>query len=274
MTRMRGMLPGELDSSRVGVGPLTSPPWAHDHRVGPRMLLGWTLGSDPTTHVARYGARPSILLDVTAAERWTNRDSDQTTRPMASSEAVVWLDSVRSYTLATPQPLALAWEVAELVCPVYGATIVEVVATYLHAQALDGAGEPTGAPFVTSAGSDPFALPLPHPNGGELAITWALVGVGEHSGRALAGDPAEWVPAESSIQVDPRWSDLRFAWGSDYSRQLRLVVPRSGRRVRLYAIVRPTSASWAVRVGGRLSGFAVPGGPRRAALDAVVHRWT
>ncbi len=283
----RGRSPGfELFQDLPDYGSLTSGPWrarafAHDPRVASRSAHALTCGSEPAIHSARHRT-PAIVADwAEVAAQYVTTPGDLYTRPADSSEALAWRELARVAELPDVLPRTgdgFAVQLLELEVPQWAGVVVERVATYLDVQALDDEGEPIGDRVRTAefCCSDPFPEFVHPTTGTELRFRWALLAVKAGDPPLVFGSPASHVPTSSATQILQTWDDLRFAWGSRYSTDLRLVVPAGASSIRLYAIAEETgplgASPWRVRVGGRLGVWWIGGGPRGRALAAVSER--
>lgn len=127
------------------------------------------------------------------------------------------------------------------------------VVTTLVAQALV-AGAPAGAPIDVSCFSDPFASPLPHPQGAAfgLRVRWYLIhdtGIRDQLGD-LAVVLEHEIPRGVGIGRFPdSWGDFRYAWQSRYSEGHRSDVLWDG-FLRLFVVLDAPAGAWSVRAGG------------------------
>lgn len=225
------------------------------------------MGEGAAAHAARYRQPAEVLETNEAAQTFATHTSDVLLRPSGSSEAIHWTESARVRDVQASNG-ATSLEVARLDLPLGALVVVERLATYLRAQALDDAGEPVGEPFVTGCCADPFG-PW-HPTSGErLDVRWWLVGAPRQ--RAAMDGPAHAISG-SPIQIEPSWNDLRYEWGSRYSVDLKLVVPKSIESIRLVAVPDSGASPWSIKVGGRLAAWSIAGGPKERALTEATRR--
>jgi hypothetical protein len=253
------------DSAPTTTGPFRGLAWAHDHRVGPLLPAGLFIGTDPNVHTSRWGVPAVVNDDARRSAAAVVAGGDVLMRPADSSEAIAWRE-VSDARSATVLDGTRGLEVARIDVPEQALVVVEGLATYLRATPV-GVEDPTT--FVTDCCSDPFGAPT-HPTGGEqLRVRWALLGVAssepslDGAAHGVTGIP---------IQIQPYWSDLRFAWGSRYTTGLQLLVPPACTSIRLVAIPDAQGAAWTVSVGGRLRVWWIPAGPHGRALEAATSR--
>lgn len=267
------------DAANASFGPFVASPRAGDFRLAPRLPSGATVGQSPHVHTARHRWPAQVQAHAGPAASFGAAPGDELTRPAEAAEALQYFDAVSrrpcidTGTIRDPA-IGETRQVARVDLPGWRLAVVERVATYLRAQALDTAGDPiAGSLFVTSAngGYDPFP-DLDHPITGEpLDLRWALVGV-RRDRPSFDGLPAANIAGEA-IQIQPYWTDLRWGWGQPYTLGLQLEVPSGVESIRLVATVATSSSSrWRVCVGGRLGGFWISGGPRGSALRAATSR--
>jgi hypothetical protein len=258
------------DAPATTDGPEGIAPWSHNHRVGPRLPHGWTVGQSWQVHTARHRIPAEVDDDADEAGTLVATPGDVDVRPSGSSEALAWREDVGFRELDDELDGSLAFEVARLDVPTWGVTNVERLATYLRATPLDDAGEPAGPTFVTACCVDPFG-PVHPTTDTRLRVRWSLIG-------ANSGDPSFDGPAHGvlgrTVQLATHWFDLRYAWGSRYTCGLQLLVPPDITSVRLVATPDAGGSNWSIAVGGRLVVWSIGGGPREAALTAATHRQT
>jgi hypothetical protein len=259
-----------VDAPAPTEGPDRRIPFAHDHRVGPRLPHGHTVGEDLNVHASRYRLPPSVDDEAALEASFVAEKSDVESRPTGSSESLVWRETANDRE-ATSLDGSTAIELVRVDVPEWATVCVERLATYIRATALDQSGQPTGATFVTGCCVDPFARLLHPTDQSPLVVRWSFLGV--NSDDPSFDGPAHGVMGRD-VQIEPHWSDLRFAWGSRYTTGLQLLVPAGITSVRLVASADSNGASWSLTLGGRVAAWWIGGGPRKRALAAATQRST
>lgn len=261
-------------------------PLSQDHRLDPLTPDAWK--RDPLRCPRRY----RLWRRLWGREfQWPRPDIDfaraldelnTRTAPASDAERIEWFEPVnfRGIRLgATP----LAWELARVAIEPIGTGVLERVVTYLRAQALDAAGNPVGAPFITNVLTDPASLPITHPTAGvgALNVQWHLVAVGysvkdDDFEPLVTAAPPSSIPtaAEPLYGLPLRWADLRYPWGGEYTR-FRHVVVAGPVQLRLFGIFSSASPDrWRVVAGGSLAGYWQSAGPMgHARRAAATTRW-
>jgi hypothetical protein len=266
------------------------PPLVQDPRVATRtpasQLLGYP-GYGPSGDASRLGERywgvapdmpaPDALARSLGAARQTWTD----TRPGDAVEALRWAEQVGGPpTITVDDELApeLFYEVTALRFQARSLAVLEQLATFYRAGALDEAGQPVGNLFIGSACECDILARAQHPvNQGELVVRWILLRTSAtDEGPPLAGVPEHHLPlADSDLGLPREWSDLRFAWGNRYTRDFRCVVRGDGgSTLRLFAGLRSTgrAARFRVDLRGRLAGWSQIAGPLATAFTSSRER--
>jgi hypothetical protein len=243
---------------------------------------------DPARLSLRYWGLDTTGMpraDATAQSLEAAKQSWQQTRPGDAVEALRWADAVAgpSGTIDIDNNAGELWyEVAALRFQARSLAVLEQVATYYRARALDGQGQPTGDLFVgTSCAQCDDLLARPAAGVAELAVGWKLMRTAtvEDAPRVVAA-PRHHLPAgDSDFGLPNEWTDLRFAWGGKYTRDLRCVVPGDGgSTLRLFVglqvvnVPREETQAFRVQVRGRLAGWSQVAGPLGSALAAAQAR--
>lgn len=267
-------------------------PIQQDFRVLPRLPESWKVGMGRNR--GRLFARSwgvqlrwprAKLADAMAI-------AHRETYPYDQNEHVTWVEPINVVEQITPASTVglattpLAWELVRTDVSVFGTFILEKIATYLAAQALDSAGAPVGAPFVTGITTDPFLVnPIPHPEVGVggLQFAWGLIQDQQplmHAGDTLppafaVGAVPNSIPVGYPIPgIPPLWADLRYAWGTTYTEEHHIVLGGGNSLLRLFAFLSSSSPDrWAVKPGGLLAGYWQAAGRLGAALNAASRRY-
>jgi hypothetical protein len=243
---------------------------------------------------ASYGVGPPAIAIAAAALLADVRCSQVENNPDSDNEVVQWQDSLHRVAVQLdPQPSALAWEIARMVCVLKGAGIIERINTWARITAIDpGTGAdiwttelraPSDS-FVNFGGagqqsSAPFPFPLEHPvtPGNFLTIRWSLrvqpvSSIDYQAIPFLAAASAEGIPLGDRYRHLPGdWDDMRYVWGSRFSEGHQFVFGGFS-LVRLFATVNADSEHWRIQVAGRLVGFTQNSGHKGAVLANVTRR--
>lgn len=216
-----------------------------------------------------YGQSPKVeplrLLPSNAAQ--------PSNFPASDFEKIEWHHSQRTQIIE-PDVVPLSWLLAQVLVSEVSIGVLERVACYLYADALDENGIAV-ASFLCD-GTDPtIEPPLSHPNPAidPLVFRWSLRDLGynrETSQTALTAIP----PTLTGQTLRPEWVDGQFGWNSHANRMQMGIA--QGTRVALWITcsggVHDDAPGWRVRASGQLSGFIQNVGPRGAAEKTMIVR--
>ena len=251
------------------------------------LLAEWRLGALETgDHVLGAFETPEAWRIGWADKRHGNvtqgfqDKANKDTYPFADPERIRWQDSTTCVRVLPANIVltGIAVELARIPIAKNSVGIPETVGTWFDIDALDVQGVAIFSFSTWPPGASACQLPLTHPDPNvenPLTLRWRLVAdqQGYQARETLPPLGALFLPSAlpSVHLVEPDWTDLRYAYESDYSRWLKNIV-QGPSLVRLFCVLTGDEAVWDVRMRGRVQGYWQPGGYRGGALRSALNR--
>lgn len=220
--------------------------------------------------------------------------------PAAHPERIEYFDLVHrvnvAATGATGDGFSLFFELVRVPVIRWGIAVIERLATFVRAQALNDQGAPAGPPVILGGNlgntvssvlaapptnmTDPCPFPFASAfiDGRALSLTFRAIFQG-NSRLDGSYDPAFMVAGPNfptGFPVLPEWSDMRYAWGSRYTENLKLITGEHG-WVRVLVRIDvagggAVGSGWDLEFCSRLAGYRQNAGPAGAAQRSALWR--